>query len=106
MGYYARGYGEIVLQNNQEVQDILSMQDFYFDEIDCGDTLEITIDDSGNYSEEDLHSFLRAITPFVIESSDITYQGESNDFWRFVFKNGKWFEQNGVIEYETPGNPI
>ena len=42
----------------------------------------------------------RVATLAEIEEGELAYTGIDSDYWRFLFKGGKWREQNGHIVYE------
>lgn len=63
----------------------------------------------GDYSEEEVIDFL-SMTGRALQILDgtIEFTGEDDLHWRFVWngEDGCWYEQNGSIEYESPGTAI
>ena len=57
-----------------------------------------------NYAEECVHDFLRSINENTLYG-EIVFEGEENTNWRFKFKDGKWYEENGTITYDE-GYPV
>ena len=47
---------------------------------------------------EKLLELLTEIAP-IHEGSEIDFCGEDRTYWRFVFENGRWKEQDGEIVY-------
>lgn len=62
------------------------------------DDLSLQFGGDGKYYEDSWHEFLSAIKPYT-ESGEITFNGEDDWHWRFVFKSGEWKEENGAIVY-------
>lgn len=109
MGYCAYGYGDIEIQNTQDVLNIISKYESQFDMIDMNksvDKIYINLSIDGNYNEDSIYDFLREIAPYVLNCEEFEFRGEDNCYWRFVYKGGRFYEQNGYIEYEEPGNVI
>lgn len=106
MGYSANGYGYLETKNTQEVLNILSSSNLDLSVNNVDDYLAIDCYLNDNYNEDDVYDFLRKITPYVLNCDNIEFTGEDDTHWRFVFKGGRFYEQNGHIEYEEPGNVI
>lgn len=47
---------------------------------------------------EKLLELLTEIAP-IQEGSEIDFCGEDQTYWRYIFENGQWKEQNGKIVY-------
>jgi hypothetical protein len=47
--------------------------------------------------------FLEAIAPFVEEGSYIHMEGEDGYYWRWLFKNGRVYEQSGTVVFDEEG---
>lgn len=107
MGYSANGYGYLETKRTQEVLEIVSNSDLELNMSNLGnDCLGIDFYLNDNYNEDDVYDFLRKITPYVLNCDNLEFTGEDDTHWRFVFKGGRFYEQNGHIEYEEPGNVI
>lgn len=56
---------------------------------------------NGNYHEDDVIGILDDISKLItITLGECYFSGEDDTFWRFIFRNGMWVEQNGTIVYE------
>lgn len=119
MGYYANGSGIIdfvgVLTNElyESVIEILSenfnvggVREYRNFNREPHTTIDIWTDDK--YFEDGVISALHRVASLapLSEHSIVQYVGEDNTFWRFVFKDGKWYEQNGRVVYGIPGREI
>ena len=112
MGYYANGSGGITFKEvlpeetykkienmlletfetdgcrtfkATKMSDAKSYFDIWNNEKYYGDAVEATLND------------VAAVAP--IENGEICYHGEDDSIWRFKFKDGKWIEQNGEVNY-------
>lgn len=50
------------------------------------------------YHENEILSLLNALEPYTIEGT-ISFQGEDDELWRLIFKDGHWKEERGEIVY-------
>jgi len=102
MGYYASGSGYIEFRQDitdedfEEISSVLNNSPIknYFDR-NCAD-----VNQDGNYFEEDWEELLEELTPFA-KSGEINFCGEDDCFWRFIFRNGKFVDENGSVIYES-----
>lgn len=117
MGYYANGSGFVVtrplslkektkLLKEIQATDMKHFESDAFSVVSLSlkgkegkEVMTIDIDHSDNYHEENVYDFLRKIAPYV-ETGKIEFDGEAHDNWRFHFRNGKWYEDNGIIIYD------
>ena len=103
MGYYANGDGWATVKKDidilafKELLDCKSKQDDIRWDI-CDRTLIFF--DSEKYHEENVEDFLEAIKDFITEGQ-ITYTGEDNSNWRFVFnaEKNEWEEESGTVDF-------
>ena len=95
MSYYAYGNGTIQLSQDLP-DDLLNVLDAYGAKIYDDNELSICCD--GNYHENEIIELLEKIKPYA-SSGEVNFNGESDDFWRFILKDGEWLEQNGHISY-------
>lgn len=65
----------------------------------------ITIWGDEKYYDDDVRTFLNAIAPYT-KSGEIEYNGEDNTLWRFAFRDGEWYEDNGYVSYIDSVVPI
>lgn len=65
---------------------------------DEGDVCDIEF--NGEKLGEDIDLFLNSIAPYVLDESYISFRGEEDERWRYLFENGTMVEQNGTISYE------
>ena len=109
MGYYADGDAVLVYLTNDEkkcdtVRDCFEEYLFGYEyEFEIGDD-EIIARAWGNdrYRTEETEEMLeklKAIAPLK-DGSEYDFQGEDNEFWRFILKSGEWKEQSGRIVYD------
>lgn len=109
MSYYAQGDAVFVFSTTDEgicdtVKDCIEEYLFGYEfEFEIGDD-EIIVRAWGNdkYRTEDITEMLeklKALAPLK-DGSEYDFQGEDNEFWRFILKNGEWKEQSGRIVYD------
>ena len=109
MSYYAQGDAVFVFSTTDEgicdtVKDCIEEYLFGYEfEFEIGDN-EIIVRAWGNdrYRTEDITEMLeklKTIAPLKDES-EYDFQGEDNEFCRFILKNGEWKEQSGRIVYD------
>ena len=114
MGYYANGNGfvdfgsrlnDVDFQKAKEILSCAFETDGTQDFIDSKTNIVRTVFDIWNnekYYGDDVEAALAdaaAIAP--IEDGEICYVGEDNTFWRFIWKDDKWVEENGEVVYES-----
>ena len=66
---------------------------------DCGNGDVEVVSFNGEKLGDDKILF-DAIAPFVMETAEVYFRGEDDNFWKLVFKNGKCEEKMGKIVYE------
>lgn len=105
MGYYADGDGaisykrELTDEEKDKVKDILYDA---FEYVDIYRSDEVYISDGGKYYGDDVISALnRAADAVPVAVGSIEYHGVDGCNWRFVYKNGKWIEENGTLSYPS-----
>ena len=108
MSYYANGELKIVyLSTDKDIIDKVENAFLYVNQrydMDCEVSEDRTVIEAyGNerYSTsatEKLLELLIEIAP-IQEGSEIDFCGEDRTYWRFVFENGRWKEQDGEIIY-------
>ena len=116
MSYYAKYNGEIHfkkgsaedIRNMIEEEPVLYILGIY----DAKEPRELgTIKDENfyiiyggdeKYHEDDIKEMLRSFAPYV-EIGEIEFVGEDDSLWRFIFKDGKWYEENGLVIYDEDG---
>lgn len=109
MGYYASGAGSVLYksildEHDKKIIDEVFDEDteFYDHEIDDsfkGRTLVYFRADDKYHDEETLKT-LRALTEIApVENGALEYFGEDGQLWRFVWKDDKWVEEDGHVEY-------
>lgn len=100
MSYYARWSGNLKLKqkpSQDELSQIFSLITVdYYDE----SSLCIETNDMKKYDEAETEAMLEKLVPFVA-SGELDYTGEDEARWRYVFKDGCWEEEQGVITYES-----
>ena len=108
MSYYANGELKIVFLTAdttipQKVEDAFLYFNQRYD-MDCEITETTTIIEAwGNerYSTEETEKLLDLLTEIapIQEGSEIDFCGEDQTYWRYIFEDGQWKEQNGEIVY-------
>ena len=129
MGYFANYGGRIktkCLTKDEErkiVHDLNAEEFLDLDYLPCPSAFEnfdIFIEESGEqgnksyafemygndkYHEDDVVGFLMKVKPFV-ETGEIKYCGEDGTHWRFIFRSGNWYEENGEVVYIENTEPV
>ena len=117
MGYNASGSGYIdvgsVRPSEQVLRDLAEHGGLNFqlsepDKYSPSYTIDV-FHEYDRYNEEEVIDFLSmAGRALQILGGEIEFTGEDDLHWRFVWngKDGRWYEQNGSIEYESPGTAI
>lgn len=117
MSYYASGSGYIDVgsarPSEQALRDLAEHGGLDFQLVEPNQyspyyTIDV-LHEYGNYSEEDVIDFLSMTgRALQILGGTIEFSGEDDSHWRFVWngKDGRWYEQNGSVEYESPGTAI
>lgn len=111
MGYYATGSGYILFtsalpdEDYKTVRDILS-ETFVYDGFQARRETStskpqtiIYLEVDGKYYQDGVKDTLGKMIPFGIKDGEICYVGEDQSMWRFIFRDTKWVEENGYIEY-------
>lgn len=105
MGYYASYDGYIRFKNNPDKETM----DCLYNTLDCysckNDSLEVTFSGDEKYYENEIYEVLDKIKPFV-EEGKLEYHGEDEYYWRFIFKDNDWVEENGEVYYESQLPPL
>lgn len=95
MSMYAYGSGQMTAKCDIPA-DVLKAFKTAFPETYVEDVVRAYFD--GDYDEQDTHNALLAIAPYIV-SGDFQFNGDYNNYWRFIFRDGKWIEQQGEIVY-------
>ena len=107
MGYYASGDGIATFKDGVEIEKVEEMLDDILDkmhvigfEFEIFNKNQISIYDTDKYYEDETLAFQNALSPYIIEGQ-MTYSGEDNCNWRFVFdsENECWIEESGIVDY-------
>ena len=108
MSYYANGDLKIVYLTadksiTEKIENAFLHVNMRYDyECDISDTCT-TVEAWGNelYSTEVIKKLLDLLTEIapIQEGSEIDFCGEDQTYWRYIFENGQWKEQNGEIVY-------
>ena len=108
MSYYANGELKIVyLATDKDISDKVENAFLYINQrydMDCDVSEDRTaIEAWGNelYSTtatEKLLELLTEIAP-IQEGAELDFCGEDRTYWRFIFENSRWKEQDGEIVY-------
>ena len=100
MSYWANYSGTIKCKDSilPEIIDLFSeyFENAYYDNKDN----EFDIDGYTRYYGEDVSKALEIINPYCI-SGDINFHGDDGEHWRFIYKDGEWRKEEGLIFYES-----
>lgn len=98
MGYYADYNGSINFKS-KPTKEVIDQLDYCFVNFEYDDD---GCDFGGNdkYYSDTIQETLEKVKPYV-GNGEIEYAGEDNTFWRFIFVNGEWAQQNGRIVYDS-----
>ena len=108
MSYYANGELKIVyLSTDKDIIDKVENAFLYVNQrydMACEVSEDRTVIEAyGNerYSTSATEKLLELLTEIapIQEGSEIDFCGEDRTYWRFVFENGRWKEQDGEIVY-------
>ena len=108
VSYYADGELKIVyLSTDKDIIDKVENAFLYVNQrydMDCEVSEDRTVIEAyGNerYSTSATEKLLELLTEIapIQEGSEIDFCGEDRTYWRFVFENGRWKEQDGEIVY-------
>ena len=108
MSYYANGELKIVyLSTDKDIIDKVENAFLYVNQrydMDCEVSEDRTVIEAyGNerYSTSATEKLLELLTEIapIQEGSEIDFCGEDQTYWRYIFENGQWKEQNGEIVY-------
>jgi len=111
MGYYATGSGNITFKVLPEdvydkIKDALNATFEYDGErtfkTPYGECTYFDIWTDEKYYQEEVEETLNTVAALAdIESGELCYHGEDDSLWRFVWKDGKWQEENGEVIYSA-----
>ena len=108
VSYYADGELKIVfLTADTTIPDKVEEAFLYVNQrydMDCevsGDRTVIEAYGNERYSTSATEKLLELLTEIapIQEGSEIDFCGEDQTYWRYIFENGQWKEQNGKIVY-------
>ena len=103
MSYYANGSGSIRFKAplGKEVFDLFAgYLNEIFEEVYPADDerQEISVCGYFKYHEDEVEELLRDhFTNIMVEAGDLRFVGEDDAQWRFVFRDGKWIEEDGEV---------
>jgi hypothetical protein len=58
-----------------------------------------------NYHDDLVYDALARVEPFILAGL-IEYDGEDGSTWRFQYRNGKWYEDEGYTSYKESKSPL
>lgn len=103
MGYSASGSGELILKENAKISpEQRSKLEEAFSEVD-------ETEEGGKYILSLCHEYTRYSEDIVLEALDavkgnivngeVQFSGDDDAYWRFIFREGRWVEQDGKVVY-------
>ena len=108
MSYYANGELRIVyLSSDKDISEKAENAFLYVNQrydMDCDVSEDRTVIEAwGNelYSTAATDKLLELLTEIapIQEGAELDFCGEDRTYWRFIFENGRWKEQDGEIVY-------
>lgn len=104
MGYDAKGDGFISFKKGTDeevVKKVAEQMKEINENVGFGDN-SIDFYSWGRYNEDYIYEILRNVENIAkdsINEAEITYEGEDGCLWRFIFRGGRFVEENGHVEY-------
>ena len=96
--YRANGGGSVILNAEVPADVINALNDVFTDVEDAPDGgLWLTLEYDG-YDEDGTERALSRLAPYV-KSGKIEYCGDYEEYWRYVFEDGKVYYEAGHITY-------
>ena len=106
MSYYASGKGQIEFVNDVSDKDkekIFELIENYIGEGYDAENRYIEISMDGDYYEDDVKKALSDIAEIAeISNGELEYAGQDYEYWRFIYTEGAWEEQDGHVVYDDP----
>lgn len=101
MSYYAKHKGSITAKDcakasylGKKIEEELTAEQYH-----KGETLVIDLEGRADYNEDTLHEIFADLTPYTVEG-EVFFWGEDDAVWRYIFRDGEWFEECGEIVYK------
>lgn len=103
MGYGAEMHGLFMVKDRDKVKEISKTDEFGYE---FGDTWwdcdgNLSCNGYGNWHPEDVESLLLKLAPYIEDGSELDCNGDCHEYWRYVFRDGKWFCQEGRVTYDA-----
>ena len=108
VSYYANGELKVVFLKADadiitKVKEVFEQYEIRYDfdsEVsEDSTTVEAWGNDPYSYGEiEEILEIIKQIAP-IKDGSEFDFCGEDKSYWRFIFENGRWKEQDGEIVY-------
>lgn len=112
MGYSVQGFGEVIIKekNKQKIQEIKELLEqefeitsYYRKDESRRDTTILGLYYEGKYCEEEIYQVLNDLANMTcLVAGNIEFEGEYEDYWRTIWKNGEWTEETGMLIYYEP----
>jgi hypothetical protein len=86
------------------VENLFNALGFEIDSFDLTGTGRSTVRLTGydNKYHEEIDLFLAAVAPFMSEDSYTVWEGDSDDRWRWIIKDGKLYTQQAQEAWDEP----
>lgn len=106
MEFSANGAGDVTFKDNiKTIEKVFNIIDKIVDKNcmsleykdNCNNGIAFWETDS-HWHEEYLMEVLDAIKPYIKEGC-LTYEGDDDCKWRYIFKDGEWEYQGGMVFY-------
>ena len=115
MGYFACGDGEITVERDMEIIDVLKsdkktaaealadrlqyigFEITTFEETTYCATYRLRF--ANNYNEDEVEEFLKAIEPYTLYG-EFTFRGDDDEHWHYEYEDDKWRTKYGEVVYQ------
>lgn len=112
MGYYANGKGNVTFKEVLSEEKYNKAKEILSEAFECDGVREFqmtnttepaTYFDLWNFEKyygDEVERALRDVAKLgEIADGEIDYVGEDDSLWRFIYRNGSWYEENGSVVY-------
>ena len=112
MGYYATGNGSITFSHVLEEGVFSEILERMKETFECDGERQfkpttrssavsyIDFWSNDKYYSDEVEATLNAVSSAApISDGEICYHGEDGELWRFIYKDGRWIEEDGHVEY-------
>ena len=115
MGYYASYEGTITFKEKPSIKIINEIRSIFAKDFYCGDysftstgaTLTLEFYGYEKFYEDDFKVMLFKVSNLLeIADGSVEFVGEDGENWRYIYDDGKWYEQAGRVVYDGRMFPL